>query len=474
MKVNKILKVVCMILAIIIIIMISFVGIYVKDNGRMVNLLKENTKGMEFGVESEFILSVSEAVNTEYYDKDGNLVQEKDVDKDAKEGTYTKKEVPVNAEEAKTESNYKLVKEIMEDRLNDLGVAEYRITLDQKNGDILIKTSETEELGQVLYAVFGQGEFFLKDAETEEVLLSNTDLKEANVGYYSNEEGTTVYLNIQFNKEGQEKLKNISSNYVEKVVTKDVTAEDGTVTQEESKETKSVKLYIDGNLVLNTYFGETIENGRLQLTMGKPTEDPKNLQDMLLSATVEATRLSYGPLPLEYEITQSANILSEYDQTKIVKLEVIGIIIATLVLIYFVIRYKERAIMACILFLGFTAIYLFVNRYANVPITVASICGFTFIEIFVAFFIDNLLKKLKKYDINEDTPKGILNKSILKSIFVMMPVLIISIVFAMFTWLPVSSLGMVLFWGILLYIIYSYTFGKTLLLNFEYLFEEKK
>ena len=56
---------------------------------------------------------------------------------------------------------------------------------------------------------------------------------------------------------------------------------------------------------------------------------------------------------------------------------------------------------------------------------------------------------------------------------VMVPVLIIAVVFSMFTWLPINSLGIVLFWGILLYIIYSYTFAKTLLLNFEYLFENK-
>ena len=51
--------------------------------------------------------------------------------------------------------------------------------------------------------------------------------------------------------------------------------------------------------------------------------------------------------------------------------------------------------------------------------------------------------------------------------------LIIAVVFSMFTWLPINSLGIVLFWGILIYVVYSYTFAKTLLLNFEYLFENK-
>jgi len=472
-KVNKILKVMAIILTIVILVMISFVGIYVKDNGRMVNILKDNTKAMEFGVETEFILSMSDAKNTEYYDKDGNLVPEEDVDKDAKEGTYTTKEVPVNADEVKNADNYKKVKEIMEQRINDLGLEEYQLTVNEETGDVVLKTDERAQAGQVLYAIYGQGEFFMKDAETGEVLLNNEDLKEALVGYYAGETGTSVYLTLQFDKEGTEKLKNVSSTYVQTTETKDVTAEDGTVKQEESTVTKNVDLYIDGNKIVSSYFGEPIENGQLQLTMGQATTNAEELQEVLTAASVEATKLSYGPLPLVYEVTNSANILSNFDKQAIVDLEVVGVVVATLVLVYFVIRYKERAIMAGILFLGFTALYLLVNRYANVPITAASILGFTFVEIFVAFFINRLLYRLKHYDANEDTPKAIINKSLLKAIMVMVPALIIAVIFSMFTWLPINSFGIVLFWGILLYIVYSYTFAKTLLLNFEYLFENK-
>lgn len=473
MKVNKILKVMAIILIIAILVMISFVGIYVKDNGRMVNILKDNTKAMDFGVETEFILSMSDEKVTEYYDKEGNLVPTEEVDKDAKEGTYTTKEVAVNADEVKTTENYKKVKAIMEERINDLGLEEYVLTVNEESGDVVLKTDERAQVGQVLYAIYGQGEFLMQDAETGEVLLNNEDLKEALVGYYAGETGTSVYLTLQFDKEGTEKLKNVSSTYVQTTETKDVTAEDGTVKQEESTVTKNVDLYIDGNKIVSSYFGEPIDNGQLQLTMGQPTTDPQELQEILTAASVEATKLSYGPLPIVYEVTNSANLLSNFDMAKIVDLEVIGIVLATLVLIYFVVRYKERAIMAGVLFLGFTALYLLVNRYANVSITPASILGFTFVEIFVAFFINRLLYRLKHYDANEDTPKAIINKSLLKSIMVMVPVLIIAVVFSMFTWLPINSLGIVLFWGILLYIIYSYTFAKTLLLNFEYLFENK-
>ena len=106
MKTNKILKVMCIIILILILIMISFVGIYVKDNGRLVNIIKDFTTASEFGVEKEYLFSVSEATETEHYDADGNLVAEEDVDEDAEEGTYTTKEFAINPDEAKRLYDY--------------------------------------------------------------------------------------------------------------------------------------------------------------------------------------------------------------------------------------------------------------------------------------------------------------------------------------------------------------------------------
>lgn len=473
MKTNKILKVMCIVILIIILIMISFVGIYVKDNGRLVNILKDFTTASEFGVEKEYLFSVSNATKTEYYDADGNLVAEEDVDEDAEEGTYTTKEVAVNSDEAKTVENYNLVKNIMEKRINEIGLEEYRLTVDEETGDIVLKTGETFNVDSIINALYGQGEFLLKDAETDEVLLNNNDIENARVGYYPDTAGTSVYLTINFNKEGTQKLKDISSKYIQTTEVKDVTAEDGTVTQEETEVTKNVKLYVDDELIINTYFGEPIENGQLQLTMGQATTDTEELQNTLLAASVEATKLTHGAYPLIYEATQNANIISSYDKNTISQAIAVAIGILTLILIYFVIRYKERAIFASVLFVGFTALYLLVMRYANITITAGSIAGFVFIELFSIFYINKLLSRLKKYNINEETPKTIINKSMLKAIMVLIPVLIISVVFALFTSLSVSSLGIALFWGILLFIIYSYIFAKTLLLNFEYLFEDK-
>lgn len=473
MKTNKILKVVCTIVAIIILIMVSFVGIYVMDNGKLVNIQKDMTKGMEFGMEREYVFSVSESMIKEYYDKDGNFIPLEDVNQYAEEGTYTTKEVSLNPDEVKTLENYQLVKELMDKRIKDLGLGEYRLTLDEESGDIVLKTNESDQTDRVLYAVYGEGEFLLKDAETDEVLLNNTDIKEAVVGYNTTDAGTVVSLIIQLDKEGKKKFETITSTYVETTETTDVTAEDGTVSQEEKVVEKKVKLYIDGEMIDEISFDEPIKNGQIQLSMGAAVADEEELQELFTTASIEATKLTYGPTPIIYDVAQSTNILSNYDKETIVSWEAIGIILLTFVLIGFVIKFKERAIIAGILFMGFTALFLLAMRYANVSITAASTVGFTFIEAAVIVFIYKLLSKLKQYDINEDTPKSIINKFTLKFIMVLLPVLIIAVVFSMFTPLALKSLGTVLFWGIILFIIYSYVFGKTLLLNFEYLFENK-
>lgn len=472
MKTNKILKVMCIITLIIILVMVAFFGIYIKKNGKMTDVVKDFTTASEFGVEREYVFSISDATKTEYYDSEGNLVLNEDVDSNAADGTYTTKEVNVNPEEVKNVQNYQAAKSIVEKRIKDLGIEEYRLTVNEENGDIVLKTQQDDKIDNMIYALYGQGEFLLKDAETQEVLLSNSDIKDAKVGYYTEETGTNVYLTVNFNKEGTKKLENISSTYVKTTEKEDITAEDGTVTQQDKNVTKNVKLYIDGSLIVNTYFGETIKNGQLQLTMGEATTNSEELQNFLISASSEATKLSHGVIPVAYEVTQSANILSNFDSNKLNATIVVFVIMLTIILIYFVLRYKERGIMASILFVGFTALYLLVAKYANVVITYASLSGIIFIELFMVCFINRILYKLKKYNINEETPKLIINQNIIKAVTILIPALIMAVVFSMFTALAISSFGIAVFWGIILFMIYSYVFIRTLLLNFEYLFEQ--
>ena len=71
--------------------------------------------------------------------------------------------------------------------------------------NVVLKTGETFNVDSIINALYGQGKFLLKDAETDEVLLNNNDIENARVGYYPDRTGTSVYLAINFNKEGTQK-----------------------------------------------------------------------------------------------------------------------------------------------------------------------------------------------------------------------------------------------------------------------------
>ena len=474
MKTNKILKVMSIILILIIITIIAFVGIYVKDNGRWENVIRDFTLGSEFGSQREIIFSVDDNKKDVYYDKKGNRVLDEDVDKDAKEGTYDIKKEDINAEDLKTTDNFIKTKEMITNRINEIGVEEYTITLDKKTGDVVLKTVDNTQIDTMVYGMFGKGNFAIKDAETQNVLLSNEDLNNAKVGYFTDQTGTAVYLTIYLDEEGTTALGEISKKYIkstEKVEKKD---KDGKTTTEDKVTTKNVKIYIDDTLYGTTYFAEPIENGQLQLTLGTQMTTDTEVQDALVSASIVATELNNGPLPLNYVVDSNENLLGSISENTVEKLMICGIVLLTAVLVYFVLKFKERAIMASVLFVGYISLVSLAIRYAGVPITYSSAVAYVFIQLFVICFMNRILSKFKKYDINEISPKKIITTTSVKTIIILLPALILAIVFSLFSLSVINTFGIMMLWGIILFIIYLYAFIKPLLLNFEYLFEEDK
>ncbi|MCL2859574.1 MAG: hypothetical protein FWF46_03175 [Oscillospiraceae bacterium] len=473
MKVNKILKLMIIILVLAIIIMVSFVGIFIQNKNILANIVKDYKFGMDFGEQQETVLSPSTATVTNYYDKDGKLVDSSTVT-DSNKSDYTSKDEPVNSAAVLTLDNYKKAEEIINKRLENFQLSEYTISLDEATGNIIIKTSEDDDINTIISGVYSQGEFLIKDATTGDVLLNNSDIKNATVSYVNGSSSTSVYLNIQMNKEGTQKLEQISQEYVQTTKTDENGQPVLDSNGEQTTDSKNVQLYIDGTLVTTTYFGQTISNGTLQLSItpsgGVTTQS--DLQQYLLSGDVQAKELSYGNLPLIYSVNQSVMVSSDVFENILPIAIIVSIIILTLMLIYLVIRHKERGIISTVLLVGFVALLLLAIRYGNVYITVGSTFVIAFITIFYFVFLDRLLTKFKTLNAKEVTPKSMVNKTILKSLFILIPMAIIVGVSIFFTNIGINGFGTTLFWGIAVFIVYVYVFTKTLLLNFEYLFEE--
>ena len=294
-------KIITMIVLIILITMVSFLGVYTKVQNRMENQVKEYTLDMDLDGARYVRLSVNTDTTDIIRDADGKEVEteEEMTDEQIAENGYTKESIPNNSEDVLTVENYKKSKEIITKRLEKQGIGEYEISLDSETGDILVQIPENDTTDNFVSNMNTVGKFEIIDAETQDVLMDNSDIKLVNVMYgatSSTSSGTTVYLNIEFNKEGAKKLEDISNTYVEveedttntttddsnttntetentttdeNTSTEENTTEDTTSTDtEETEETaKEVTLKIDDEEIMTTSFDEPIENGTLQLSM---------------------------------------------------------------------------------------------------------------------------------------------------------------------------------------------------------------
>lgn len=274
MKPQKVITIIAVILLVIIISIASFFGIYKKDEYRIINEVPNYILGMEFKNSRTVNFTVDKSVESTIYDKDGNEVTEKkDGIEYTEENGYTTVENKANSDEILTQDNYKLSKKILKDRMNALQTEQYIIRQDTNTGNIQIEMTEDDNTETIISNLAQKGVFQLTDNETKEVLLDNSNVENSKVVYSQTNSGNSVYLQIKFNKEGKEKLEEISKKYIE--TTSQVENDKGEL--EDKTETKEVAIVFDGQTYRTTYFGDTITDGTLNISIGT-SSDPATLQ----------------------------------------------------------------------------------------------------------------------------------------------------------------------------------------------------
>lgn len=466
----KKIKLLTIILAIVLVTMVAFFGVYVPVQNRMENQVKDYDYAMDLEGGRNIRLAVDNTVDTVIKDAEGNEVTDADElsDEELAAQGYTKEENAANSEDVLNEENYKKSKEIIEKRLNALGVDNYVTKLDEASGDILVEIPENDITDSIISNIGTTGKFEIVDSDTEEVLMDNSDIKRARVMYGSNStsasSGTSVYLDIEFNKEGTNKLKDISSTYVESSNTANETnttnATDNTTTDESSSTettTKEVTMKIDDEEIMTTSFDETIETGRLQLSIGSATTDTSTLQDYISQATSIAVVLDNGNIPVKYTVEENQYILSDItqDELNIVLYVMVGLV--AIALIVLIVRYRTEGLVNAFAYVGLVALFVLLLRYANVIISIESIFGIVVVLVLNYIFENKLLSKIKKEENVDKTVVNIAFKETYKEFFIkIIPICIAVITFCFIQWEPISSFGMVMFWGILLIALYNF------------------
>lgn len=478
----KKIKITTIILLIILVVMVSFFGIYTKVQNRMENKVKEYSLDMDLKGARYIKLSVNKENKDVVKDADGNEVESSEslTDEEIQEKGYTKESVAINKDEDMNEENYKRVKEVIEKRLADENVTGYEISLNNENGDILVQIPEDDNTDEVVTNIKTVGKFEIIDSDTKEVLMDNGDIKSASVMYGSSSsstsQGTTIYLDIEFNKQGTEKLKNISTTYVKSenntttnTTTENTETEDNTNTDTTNETTstteKKITMKVDDQEIMSTSFDKELSNGKLQLSIGSASTDNATLEKYEKQAREMASVLDSGNMPLEYKLDTNEYRLSDItnDQLKYIGIAVAGIILIGCIL--YCVKYKLNGLLSAISFIGLIGIYMLVIRYTNVIISIQGILGIISVIILNYILVNKILSNIK----NSEDSKNIENvkfgiKEAYKEFFVkIIPICISVVIFCFASWSTFSSFGMIMFWGILIMALYNFLITSTLL-----------
>lgn len=487
-KFLKIVRTIAILLIVILISVIAFFGIYIQKDGIWENILPDYKLGMEFdGIrELRFGLDNTEESKEVYVDENGNYkgdvltalnsateLAEETTEEAATETTeevateaevdvvngYTKEQrtVKLNPDDKINIETFEKTKKIIQKRLENEDLYEYNIRQDSITGEIVLEVPDDENVELAKSLVTTVGEVTIIDSETGVILVENSHVKNANLltGTLPAEEVEVVgeteeteehdhdyyqaYLQLDFDAEGTEILKNISEQYVTTI------GADGTQTA------KMISVKLDNETLISTYFGEPLTTGSIQIPLGDPQEDLEEFYDLTERIVRVSNVVNTEELPLVYTITADSYIEPVMTENYEMILKVAFAIVILIVSLYMIIKYKLNGLKQAICAVGYIGLLLIVIRYTGVVFTYNSV-----IALFAAILINyvfsfKLLNKLKK----ENNRKIALKETMKELYLAIVPVCIIACIFTFMSSVIISSIGTVLFWGLLVQALFS-------------------
>lgn len=482
-KFLKVVKTIAVLLIVILVSFISFFGIYVQNDGVWEDILPEYKTGMELGGyrELRFVLDDTEESKEVYVDENGNYKGDVLVSIDGVETTeetaetttettevaeeaeldvvkgYTKKQVTekVNPDEKINIETFEATKKMLQQRIEAQGSYEYNIRQDSVTGELIIEIPDDDNVSLISDLVTTKGEIQIIDSETGIILLDNSYVESAGVltGELSEEEVEEigveeteehdhseiyhqVYLQLDFNAEGTEILKEISKNYL--------STTDGT-------EANTISVQFDDQTLITTYFGEALETGSIQVPLGDPALPGEELYDITYRVARLAEIINTEELPLIYKLASDRYIKSEItDDVKFI-FNIASAVIMLVVSLYMIIKYKVNGLKQAIISVGYVGAMLLIMRYVGVIFTYNSVIAFLAVVLINYVFSFKLLKKLK-----EEKNRKVALKETMKELYLaIVPVCIIACIFTFMSSVIISSIGNVLFWGLLVQVVFS-------------------
>lgn len=450
-KINimNIVKIMTVVFTIVLIAMVGLVGVYKQNKNQMINGVKDYSLSMFFNGGRVIKLSI--------HDAEGTIVVNEDEEYDEHEEENTEEE-----KKEYTADDYKKSMNILEKRLKKIGVEEYTIRLNEENGDIEIKIPENKQTDAVVSYLSQNGKFEIIDSETEDILMTNDDIKTSKM---KNENGI-ILLEIAFNDDAKEKFKEITETYTP-IKNEDTEIENETEesTSETTKTEKKITMKVDDSEIMSTSFEKPITNGKFELSVGSSAAIEAEYEEYKLQAKGMAAVLGGGKLSATYELEKNQYILP-YISKDIIKYTVVAIsAIVILGIVILIVKFKLNGLLVGIAFIGLLGLYALILRNTNVIISIESIASAMMILVFNYIFTWTFLNFVKnnKENKKENPITKAINETYKKYLMMIIILYIIIIAFCFVKWIPINSFGMTAFWGLVVITIYNYIITKNLL-----------
>lgn len=453
-------KILTIVLAIVLVTLVAFGGVYIQTQNRMENKVKDYSLGRE--LEGARVAEIKVAQSDEDSEKQNT--------------------------ELLTEENYEIVKKTIENRLNKLNIEDYTISLNKQDGTIRAEFPEDENTDSYVYYLTVQAKVQIDekaeesetDTNTENVtateLISDEMIKSAKYSYTQNANGQyQVYLELALTDEGQAKIQELSGTYAflkseideiesakkENENSSDTENTDNTEnTSTENQETQEQNKKIATLTIAGTEYSiSKIDKNKITVLIGVESTNTTTVNNNIAVAAELEMLINAGKYPIEYELTANRYVYSSISTEQLLYFGIAVLAITVIILLVFIIKYRKRALLTSISYIGFVSLFLLILRYANVTITIEGIGGIIVVMIINLAFIKTILTRMQKMKMLDEainyTYKNVFSKLI--------PVIILVIVFCLSGWTNLSSFGMVMFWGLMLMAIYNILVTKTLL-----------
>ena len=441
MKKNYTLKVVLAMLFVVLVSLVSFVGVY---KGK--SLLKEYSLGKDFSDKKVATFSVventTEDTSTEETAEEQNNEEaadqaaEEQSNEETTEGTTEEQNNEEVENQTTTEENktidiakeYSDSKNVIEKRLASMNAEEYDIRLNEETGSLVIEVPSDMD-SSYLSEIVTKGKIEIVNQSTNETIIDTNGFKDASTRIDSTNYTTpVVLLSIKFTNDAKNIFNNVNTNY---------TDSDGN----ESEATFAFTLD-DETLYSDTAssFVSTAKNGFLELVLGQE-DDEDQLEADYQSALTLVSILNNGEISVEYQLDSIQIVESNINIKTII---IIASVIGLIMLVYAIFKFKKKGILPVLSLIGLVATILLVLRYTNVKITLFTILGLAVIVI------SNYILILKTLG-NEKTFK----QNFIEMLNILIPCFIIAVVFCCSPYLQLATMGMTIFWGVVVMFIYN-------------------